>query len=324
MNLTAVGYLPHLRVLASAISLLVAGLALAGCTGANTAGLQVVTGELPADLYLNNTRIAETPYRDDSQKPGEYTLELRPQDSSYVPYQTRLTLKRGTITIVNWQPGKRPETSGGVIYQTESLRDRQATELAITTIPDNSIVLVNGAAQGFAPVRLTTLNPGEHQFEIQRPSYQPIKQTVQLAAGQRILITAKLGKQDAPVPATTLVASGSASSATGTPAAATAGSAVTRLATPAGQGRNRPNSLPSPNPSATISGTVVRILATGFRQEGKEVLRVRAEASVNATELGFAEVGERYPFLKEIRDGWIKIRYDNQVGWVSQQFAQVE
>lgn len=274
---------------------------LSGCMGKNVSGLQVITTDVPSAVYLDNKFIKNTPYDDKELEPGEYSLEIRPQDVTYVPYQTKLSLKKGTLTVVNWTPGKRPETSGGVIFETEPLRDKKATELSITTIPDGGIIYVDGEAKGFAPVSVTGLSKGEHQFEVKLPSYESITKPINILEGYRVLVTVKLGKQDylASTSAQTIIATGSA-----VPASRSA--TATRSAT------------------TNLTGDTVTILPTGYEQDGKEVLRVRAEPNSGASEIGVAPVGEEYTYLNEVHDGWVKIRFGSQVGWVSLQFVKVE
>lgn len=65
------------------------------------------------------------------------------------------------------------------------------------------------------------------------------------------------------------------------------------------------------------------IKSTGFFQNQVEVLKVRQEASVSATIIGHALVGNSYPYLNETLVGWLKIEFDNQTGWVSDQYAEL-
>ncbi|MBW7955983.1 PEGA domain-containing protein [Patescibacteria group bacterium] len=290
------------RLLGSLAIIVAGALLLSACTTKNQSGLQVLSNDIPSAVYLDGKYVERTPYISKELKPAEYSLEIRPDDPTYVPYQTKLSLKTGTLTVVNWQPGKRPETSGGVIFETEPLRDKKATELLITTIPDGGIIYVDGEAKGLAPVTVRDLSKGEHQFEVKLPSYESITKPINILEGYRVLVTVKLGKQDyvATFSAQTIVSTGSArvaSSATGAAPTTT---------------------------SSRVTGTKVTIRPTGFEQDGQEVLRVRAESNSSSTEIGFAPVGSSYSFLQEVRDGWIKIQFGNQVGWVSQQFVTVE
>ena len=285
----------------SLIMVVLAAAVMSGCTAKNESGLQVLTNDISSAVYLDNKFVATTPYVDKQLKPGEYSLEIRPDDITYVPYQTKLSLKKGTLTVVNWHPGKRPETSGGVIFETEPLRDKKATELSITTIPDGGIIYVDGEAKGFAPVTVNNLSKGEHQFEVKLPSYESIAKPINILEGYRILVTVKLGKQDFPASfsAQTIVATGSSQVATRSALSATS--------------------------STTVRGTTVTIQPTGYElEDGREVLRVRSESNSGATEIGVAPVGNTYPYLQEVRDGWVKIQFGDQVGWVSLQFVNVK
>jgi hypothetical protein len=282
-----------------------------GCLPQLKGGLQVLTDDVPATVYLDGKLMEKTPYLNKDLKSADYMLEIRPDDVSYVPYQTKVTLKSGMLTVVNWKPGKRPETSGGVIFETESLRDKKMTELVITTIPDGGIIYVDGVARGFAPVTVQGLTKGEHQLEVRLPSYETQLQPINVLEGYRILVTAKLGKQEyqAPKPSSlatssaTLAATASASPSSSPNSSSTATTAATKKQT-----------LPAPK---------VTIKSTNFFQNGKEVLRVRSDATASSRELGFATVGDDYKYLNERKEGWVKIQFGTQVGWIAQQFATV-
>lgn len=289
-----------------------------GCTTRSKSGLQVLSGDTPSSVYLDGKFMEKTPYISKELKPADYSLEIRPDDSSFVPYQTKVSLKGGMLTVVNWKPGKRPETSGGVVFETEPLRDKRATELLITTIPDGGIIYVDGEAKGFAPVTVQNLAKGEHQFEVKLPSYSSQSHPINVLEGYRIIVTATLGKQDYQIPATDQPAANLSSS----PSAVTSPS-VSPLISPKATSPSPPSN-PSPSPKTTVlPPPKVTIQHTGFIQNGKEVLRVRSASSSTGTEIGFAPVGSEYVYLKESTSGWAKIQFGAQVGWVSRQFATV-
>lgn len=264
-------------------------------------GLQVLSSDVPSAVYLDGKYLDRTPYINRDLKPADYSLEVRPDDPGFVPYQTKLSLKKGVLTVVDWKPGKRPETSGGVIFETEALRDKKATELSITTIPDGGIIYVDGQAKGFAPVTVQDLEKGEHQFEVKLPSYESIAKSINILEGYKVLITVKLGKQD-------YLATGSAQTLLNASASAVATTSATAATS---------------STSAKLVGTKVIIQPTGYSEEGKEVLRVRAESNSSSGEIGKADVGGTYTYLQEVRDGWVKIQFGDKVGWVSLQYVKV-
>ena len=57
-------------------------------------------------------------------------------------------------------------------------------------------------------------------------------------------------------------------------------------------------------------------------ETGTGWLRVRSEASLNGTEIGKVNVGEKYKFSEEV-EGWYKITLsDGTTGWISSQYAK--
>lgn len=288
----------HRKLLGHLCFIALVAVIFSGCQARLNAGLQVLTNDVAAAVYLDGKLMENTPYVNKELKAGDYSLEIRPQDSSLVSYQTKVSLKSGMLTVVSWQPGQRPETSGGVIFETEPLRDKKATELLITTIPDGGIIYVDGVARGFAPVTIPALTAGEHQFEVRLPSYETQTHPINLLEGYRVIVTVKLGKQDYQAPRTNP-----------NPASVSAAVSATDPATASS--------------SATLAPPKVIILRTGFIQNGRQVLRVRDAAGTTATELGFAPVGTEYRYLNEAQSGWVKIQFGDTPGWVSQQFVQI-
>jgi len=280
--------------------ILIISLAFSACTSRLNGGLQVLSGDTPASVYLDGKFMERTPYVNKELKPADYTLEIRPDDTSFVPYQTKVSLKHGMLTVVNWKPGHRPETSGGVIFETEPLRDKKATELVITTIPDGGIIYVDGEAKGFAPATVQNLSKGEHQFEVRLPSYETQIHPINILEGYRILVTVKLGKQDYQAPRPSTVSASPVATVSASPPSTVASTSAQALAPPK-----------------------VVISKTNFFFNGKEVLRVRSDANASADELGYAPVGNEYRYLQESKEGWVKIQFDNQVGWVSRQFVSI-
>jgi hypothetical protein len=281
-------------------------------------GLQVITNDVPSALYLDGKYLDKTPYINKEIDPGDYTLEIRPDDTQLVSYQTKVSLKKGLLTVVTWKPGAHPETSGGVTYEMEKLPSSQQSQLSLVTIPDGAIVRVDGKDQQFSPVLVDTISAGEHEYEVSLPSYESQKHTINVIAGYRMDVTVKLAKQDGGVPVSV-----TSSAVVPTPSAT-------------------PSSVPSPKPlapnttppTASASGAVgnpsivpppkIVILGnTGLTQNGQQVLRVRLHPDVNAQELGFAPVGTEYPYLEQSVDGWYRMTFQGQSGWVSAQFSKV-
>jgi hypothetical protein len=287
------------------------------------AGLQVKTNDIRSGIYLNGKYMDKSPYLNQELNPGEYTLEIRPDDNTLVPYQTSISLKKGALSVVTWKPGNRPETSGGFIYEMEYLRNKKDSEISITTIPDGAIISVDGQARGFSPVLVDHVSPGTHEYEVSLPSYETQKNPINAIAGYRMNVTVKLAKQEYVAAA----AVNDDANATGSAQVASSSASATNSATPATKIATTSAKTAAGASTTTTITTVpkpkVKIKPTGFKQDGEEVLRVRASAGAGGAEVGFAPVGNEYPYLKETSNGWHKISFDGKTGWVSGQFADL-
>lgn len=303
----AVSYLKRICLL------LIAALVLAACNPLESkvkAGLQVETGTVTSSLFLDGQYLEKTPFINKDIKPGTYTLRIQPEDPSLVESEMTVTLRKGLLTVVTWLPGSRPELSGGVVYEMEKLDNKNHTELAIVTIPDAAIVKIANREKEFAPLTLTTVEPGEKEYEVSLPSYDSQKHTVNLVKGYKTTITVKLAKsayEFSGVSGSTLPTSLSASTSATTSASVSGTRTLTELP-------------PKPSP---LPGSKVKIKNTGYKQNEVEGLRVRETASAGAQEIGFVPTGTEWPYLNESLDGWYKIQFEEKVGWVSSQYTQL-
>jgi len=277
-------------------------------------GLQVITGDAKASLFLDGQYLDKTPFIGKDIKPGTYTLRIQPDDSKLVMYETPVTLRKGLLTVVTWMPGDRPETGGGVIYEMEELSNRKQTELVIASIPDGAIITIPDRDKEFAPVTLSDLSPGSIEFTVSLPSYDTQQNNVNLVEGYRTTATVKLAKSEVTVIDTIpspVTATAAATTPSPSPVATTSGSA--RQASASAQQTTAT--------TTSLSGARVQIKPTNYFQNGKEVLRVRDAAGNTGKEIGLADVGKEYPYLNLTEKGWHQISFNNQKGWVTTQFS---
>ncbi len=316
-----------MRKLVTLIIVACASLSLAACIPRGItakAGLQVITNDTPSSLFLDGQYLDKTPLISKDLKPGTYTLKIQPDDNNLAAYETTVTLHKGLLTVVTWKPGPRPELSGGVIYEMEKLPNKKATQLALISIPDGAIVSLDNQAKEFAPIVLDNISPGQHEFTVSLPSYETQQHTLNMVEGHKINVTVKLARattaEASPNPAASVSASPTATASAALAATSSANKA-SASATP--KASASPKASPKASPTATITGPRARIKTTNFYQDDQEVLRVRSTPSSSGSTLGFAPVGNEYPYLEESKDGWHKITFEGKPGWVSSQFTEL-
>jgi uncharacterized protein YgiM (DUF1202 family) len=281
------------------VLVLFSGMLLGGCTlrKEEKSGLQIITGEESASVFIDGSYLEKSPLIQKDLKPGEYLIRIQPDNPQLVSYETPVTLKPGLLTVLTWEPGQTSEVSGGVLYEMEKLNKNDKSEVTFISIPDGVIISMDGGDKQIAPLTLTEIEPGQHEFEATLPSYEVQKHTINVVAGYRMIITIKLAKNDvmpSPEPSPTV------------------------KPTPTD------TDTPTTQDSQATDGEMVKISSTSFFQDGEEVLRVRDAAGGSGKELGFAKVGESYTYLSETKNGWYKIQFEEEEGWVSGKYSELE
>lgn len=287
-------------------------LVLAGCSrllgDRKNAGLQVLTGGQTSSVFLDDQYLDKTPLIERDIKPGTYTLRIQPDDNNLVPHETTVNLRGGLLTVVTWDPGERPEMSGGVIYEMEPIGNKNDTELVFVSIPDGVIISVDGFQAEFTPTVLKNIPAGHLAYEATLPSYVTQSHTINVVPGHRMLINIKLAKMGDTPP---------------TPPRPPDDQDQDAIDEDLSTDDEVDTLVSETEDEIDLEPPYVIILSTGFRQEDQEVLRVRDEPGVGGRELGFVPEGSQHPYLGETEAGWHQIKFGDESGWVSGEYTQL-
>ena len=291
-------------------------------------GLQVMTNGIDASLYLNGEFLDKTPFYKKDITPGRYTLKIEPGDQNLASYETPITLNAGLLTVVDWQPGTKPETSGGIVYEMEKI-DRSNIEVSFITIPDGAVLAFNSNPSQFAPVLLKNLQEGTYPFEVSMPSYQTLSQTINVVKGYRLNVLINLpkdeGYEERMKNNTNIEASASASlsvdSTQEEPEEEKANETSTKKSN-ISQTLKEADEEASETTALSKASKKVTILSTNFFKDGQEVLRVRDNPTLSGDEIGFVKTHQIYALLLQ-KSGWYKIAFDNKEGWISSSYAKI-
>ena len=256
-------------------------------------GLQVMTNDAVSSVFINGQFIDKTPIIDKSLTPGVYELKIVPDDPLLMPYQTQVVLRERLLTVVTWIPGRSVETSGGVVYEMEPLRDKNLAEISFVTIPNEAIITLDEGKKEFAPKVYSNVSPGNHVYEATLPSFKAQRHTINVVQGYRMIIKITLAKIDEvsvvkDSQSTEVVKSSSVSAAI----------------------------------EATLAGKIVSILPTNYFIDGIEVLRMRKDPRSDGLEVGNVVVGKKLPLLA-IEADWFKIKEASTEGWISNRYAEI-
>lgn len=308
-----------MRYLTSTLIICACAILLTGCSFPRTetkAALQVVTGDIPVSVFIDDQYVEKTPYVNKSIQPGQKIIRLDPADDRLLDHEIAITLKPGLMTVITWIPAERPELNAGVIYELEKI-DSDQSELKITTIPDGAIINVPDQPQAFAPATLS-LAPGEYEYSISLPAYRTQKHSVKLTSGYRTIASVTMARDNNSSSNSLKSTTASSSAVTNDQPTSTRAASISAQISEETVSRSATSST-----EVITTGPRVKILPTGFRQNGVEGLRVRSAASPGASEVGFAPTGSVYRYEGVSDKGWHQIIWKQTTGWVSGEYAQL-
>jgi hypothetical protein len=159
-----------------------------------------VTASPRASVFLDGAHIGSTNYFDDRLKPGEYTIRLVPESSSGMPWEARIKLAPGILTVVSRELGDTLDSSSGHVLSLEEALSKDTISMLVVTVPERSIVSVNGEPRGFAPLEIDNLKPGDHTLSVSSPGYIEKNFKAQLVQGYKLTASIQLSRSKEAIP----------------------------------------------------------------------------------------------------------------------------
>lgn len=295
--------------------LLFSALILSGCTlwpNRNQAALSVNT--VPkATIFLDGEHLGQTPYSNEKLKSGEHILKIVPESTgqALTPWESRITLTSGILTVVNREMGLTQDLSSGEILSFEPLADKKAMSIAVISTPDGAEVNLDGEPKGFAPVSIDNVSEGQHVIKINSPGYVEKSITAKTVKGNKLIVSVQLAREVEAVAPTDIPE-----------------------ATPSATPKTSPKISPSPltSPKATSSATPKPSFSPGTQLNSVQPLQVngfanvRSESSSAGTIVAKIDYPDKFSILDTATSGghtWYKIEYETaKEGWVRDDVVQ--
>lgn len=253
--------------------------------------LKVVTSPA-ATVFLNNVATGKVPY-EDRMKAGEYLMKLIPEENatSTASWQHKIKVQNNTLTFVNVELGSTDISTGADVFDVVKLNKvlpGDKGQMYVETEPSGAIVYLDNDEKGVAPLVLSDVGKGDHEISIFMPGFFRRTQKINIVPGYQINAYVKLAVDPNQSPTFNLEGSSSSSSS------------ATQSASSAPSGKNQIEIIDTP---------------TGW-------LRVRDDATINASESGRVNPGDKFEILEE-KENWYKIAFDgNKTGWISKEYTR--
>lgn len=168
-----------------------AALFIMGILRPSGAGILIETNPV-ANVFINGEQVGRTPYSE-TRDPGEVTVKLIPEsfETPLAPYETKVELTSGIETIIRRDFAETEGESSGVVISFENIGGDE-TSIAVVSIPDSAEISIDGAVRGFAPLKESTVAPGDHTLRVAADGYKERVLQVNTHEGYKLTAIVKL------------------------------------------------------------------------------------------------------------------------------------
>jgi len=270
------------------------------------AGLSI-TASPNAGIFLNDSHVGSTPYYNEKMKTGEYAIKIVPESGIGLPWESKITLLPGIMTVISRQLGQTEESSSGYFLTLQPDGNKDKANIEVVTVPDKSVINIDGESRGFSPIALDNITSGEHVILVTAPGYIERSINANLRTGHVLKASIQLARSE--------IATNSAQNIETTTEASPSDQVLDDKAT------TTPKATSNPKPKTNLKPPYITVLdtPTGY-------LNVRQEPSTSSSENIIAKIkpGESYVFLEKNNSGWDKIEIAaGEEGWVSSKYVKL-
>jgi SH3 domain-containing protein/PEGA domain-containing protein len=262
-----------------------------------------VTASPKSGVFLNDKHVGSTPYYDEKLKPGEYFIKIMPESGIGLPWEAQIKLSGGIMTVISRELGETPDQSSGYALTLEPELSKDKTSLQVVTVPDGSVVSVDGEPRGFSPVAVDVITPGDHVLLVSSPGYIERSINAQITDGHKLTVSVSLRKSSIPVETKDEKKEEESEEEIDEEEVLDAEEDETQKKVGA--------ELESPY-------VIIQDTSTGW-------LNVREKASTASDNIiTKVNPGEKYKYLDSNKIGWYQIELeDGQEGWISSKYAKL-
>lgn len=159
-------------------------------------GALQITSVPQSKVYLENKLLGTTPLCacDLAQMItiGDYMVKLVPTDVNFRPFEEKITINKGTLTVVDRTFAENGESDGSII-SLSPLDNKKDIEILVISLPDKANVFLDSNPVGITPLLLKQVGESDHDLRITRDGYKDKSIKIKTALGFKLNALVFLG-----------------------------------------------------------------------------------------------------------------------------------
>jgi hypothetical protein len=151
----------------------------------------------PSQVFVNGKFVGKTPLclceANQLLDTGEYSVKLVPLQASLKPYEQKISIYQGVLTVVDRTFEGKISGSSGSVITLSPIDDKEKSELLIVSFPSNAEVILNSNPVGRTPLLLKEITVSDQEIKILKDGYREKVVKIRSIEGKRLEVTAYLG-----------------------------------------------------------------------------------------------------------------------------------
>jgi len=152
-------------------------------------GALQVTSIPQSKVYLNSKLLGTTPLcaceLDQMLDIGDHTVKLVPLAGNFRPFAEKITINKGTLTVVDRTFADNGESDGSIISLTP-LSSKKDVEVLVVSLPDKANVFLDNNPVGSTPLLLRNVSESDHDLRVTSTGYKDKSIKIKTALGFKL------------------------------------------------------------------------------------------------------------------------------------------
>lgn len=116
---------------------------------------------------------------------GDYTIKLVPKDGNFRSFEEKITINKGTLTVVDRTFADGVSSDGGII-SLSPLSNKKDIEILVISLPDKADIFLDNSPVGTTPLLLKNVSESDHDLRIIHDGYKDKSIKIKTASGFKL------------------------------------------------------------------------------------------------------------------------------------------
>jgi len=152
-------------------------------------GALQVTSVPQSKVYLDGKLLGTTPLcaceLEQMLDIGDHTVKLVPLAGNFRPFEEKITINKGTLTVVDRTFADNGESDGSIIGLS-SLNSKKDVEILVVSLPDKANVFLDNNPVGATPLLLRNVSESDHDLRVTLTGYKDKSIKIKTASGFKL------------------------------------------------------------------------------------------------------------------------------------------